>query len=174
MRVTRAPEGRRYDPPPIVVHCPPIGIACRHAGLVRMEVRLTEKPLNAAACQQDVQRRRMVGKASQGNFVVSNLSFHRGPLSNDRSMVSAGANALIKSRCRGSEGLGFLCQAKLLARRPCFSRPDFFHLWPPCRTLCARLMKSSYFFPRRVRAKPTAGFPGTCADSAPPPPDYAD
>jgi hypothetical protein len=94
---------------------PPIGITCRHAGLVRMEICLTEKPLNAAACQQDVQRRCMVGKASKGNFVVSNLCFHRGPLSNDRSMVSAGADALIKSRRRVSEGLEFLCQAKLLA-----------------------------------------------------------
>ncbi|MBN9066250.1 MAG: hypothetical protein J0H60_07160, partial [Rhizobiales bacterium] len=65
-----------------------------------MEICLTEKPLNAAACQQDVQRRRMVGKAAKGNFVVSNLCFHRGPLPNDRSMVSAGAEALIKSRCR--------------------------------------------------------------------------
>jgi hypothetical protein len=80
-----------------------------------MEVCLTEKPLNAAARQQHVQRRRMVGKAAKGNFVVSNLSFHRGPFSNDRSMVSAGADALIKSRRRVSEELEFTCPAKFLA-----------------------------------------------------------
>jgi hypothetical protein len=58
------------------------------------------KPLESVAYQQDVQRRRMVGKASKGNFAVSNLCFRRGPLLNDRSMVSAGAEALIKSRRR--------------------------------------------------------------------------